>query len=330
MKIWMPVVQAGTGSDVFTKRLAAGLRSKGISVDITWLPHYLEVVPHLLRFVRAPDNADIIHVNSWNGFAFVGKAKHLVVTVHHCVHDPTYSPYRTLLQSAYHSMLIRRYEQLSFHAAAAVTAVSHFTAGRVSDAFTGVHPLTIYNGIDTDLFAPEQRAGAKTGPFRMLFLGTPSRRKGFDLLEPLMEKLGDDFELYYSTGRHSRQLAQRRNIHCLGMLGRQALRDAYHECDVLLFPSRYEGFGYVICEAMACGKPVIASNCSSLPELVKDRETGLLCPVDDVEAFVQAARTLASDRDFAMKLGNAGRQRVLEHFTLEAMVDRYIELYKSL
>ncbi|MFN3594090.1 MAG: glycosyltransferase [Thiobacillaceae bacterium] len=71
--------------------------------------------------------------------------------------------------------------------------------------------------------------------------------------------------------------------------------EAYRQADALLFPSRIEGLPLTVIEAMACGLPVIAAKSASLPEVVAHGATGLLCPVDDVGAYVSAPRTLAGD-----------------------------------
>lgn len=60
----------------------------------------------------------------------------------------------------------------------------------------------------------------------------------------------------------------------------------YNFCDILLLPSCREGFGYAVAEAMACGKPVICTNSSSLPELVMEGKGGFLCEQDNIEDFV--------------------------------------------
>ena len=97
-----------------------------------------------------------------------------------------------------------------------------------------------------------------------------------------------------------------------------------------MFPSRFEGFGYVALEAMACGKPVVATNSTSIPEVVDNGTTGILCPTDDIESFVAACRKLAADRGLCGRMGEAGRKRAVEEFSEEVIVSQYIDLYRSL
>jgi glycosyltransferase involved in cell wall biosynthesis len=92
--------------------------------------------------------------------------------------------------------------------------------------------------------------------------------------------------------------------------------------DALLLPSRVEGFGYVLVEAMATAIPCIASGVSSIPEIVRDGETGILHPVGDSRALADAIGRVLSDPAAARAMGEAGRRRAEESFTLERMLDR--------
>lgn len=328
MRVWLPTIRAGTGADVYAKRLAAGLDQRGVEATITWLNHYYEIFPFLLKYRYGPENIDIIHTNSVYGFAFRQPDVKLIVTVHHHNYDARNNLYKSVLQRIYHAHVLYHYEARSFAVADRSIAVSKAASGHISKAFSGVRPLVIHNGIDTDFFSPGPASG-KSDKFKLLFVGKPSRGKGFDLLQPIMEKLGGGFFLYYTGHSNSRIQSLAQNTKNIGRLEPHALLEMYRECDALLFPSRCEGFGYAVCEAMACGKPVIASDNSSLPELVRHNETGLLCKTDAVDDFVAAARFLSANPERARRMGEAGREFVLEKFTLAKMTDNYIRLYEE-
>ncbi len=329
MNVWLPTIRAGSGVDVFTERLASGLQKAGIKATITWFNQCFEFIPGVLKTISPPANTDIVHVNSWNGFAFERNKSKTLVTVHLCVHDPVLDKYKTRLQSAYHNLLVYQYESKSMEVADAMTGVSRYTADIVKQVFKVDSPVVIYNGIDTALFNVRQMV-ADNRKFSLLFIGNPTRRKGFDLLQPIMEKLGPDYVLNYTSGFRRKPRRQSDNMHDLGRLEGDAVVRAYQDCDALLFPSRAEGFGYSVCEAMACGKPVIVSDNSSMPELVKRNVTGFLCPTDDIDAFVHAIRTLAANPVMARQMGQSGREHVLQNFTLEKMIDNYIRLYQEM
>lgn len=87
--------------------------------------------------------------------------------------------------------------------------------------------------------------------------------------------------------------------------------------DICILPSLLEGLGVSVLEAMAAGKAVIASRVGGLPELVIDSVTGLLVPPRDIEGLAQAISTLAGDRSLIRAMGEKGRARLNEKFTME-------------
>jgi L-malate glycosyltransferase len=90
-----------------------------------------------------------------------------------------------------------------------------------------------------------------------------------------------------------------------------------------------EGISLTILEAMAGERPVVATAVGGTPEIVEDGETGLLRPARDAAALADAIHQLAADLPRATRLGVAGRARVLAHFTLDQMVERYAQVYES-
>ena len=101
----------------------------------------------------------------------------------------------------------------------------------------------------------------------------------------------------------------------LGRVSDEELRDLYRGATVYLDPTRYEGFGYGVLEAMACGAPVVASRVTSIPEVVGD--AGLLCAPGSVEAFADAVRGLLDDAELRARLRERGLERA-RRFTWEA------------
>jgi glycosyltransferase involved in cell wall biosynthesis len=92
--------------------------------------------------------------------------------------------------------------------------------------------------------------------------------------------------------------------------------------DVLLLPSYWEGFGIVLIEAMAAGKPAITTATSSMPEIVADGETGFLIQPGDTEGLASRAVQLLQDSALRQRLGRAAQQRVGTMFTLDGMISR--------
>jgi glycosyltransferase involved in cell wall biosynthesis len=100
--------------------------------------------------------------------------------------------------------------------------------------------------------------------------------------------------------------------------------------DALWLASGYEGLPNVIMEAMAAAVPVVATDIPGNRDLVIHGETGFLVPVGDRAEIARKTQRLLDDVDLALRLGAAGKARVLSQFGLEAMVDQYASLYREL
>ena len=100
--------------------------------------------------------------------------------------------------------------------------------------------------------------------------------------------------LYYTSGLRTKIPKDFKlpNMIPLGKLTEDELVDEYNKCDALLFPTRLEGFGYCIAEAMSCGKPVIATSSSSIPEIFQDKINGYLIELDNYNMIIKSARRL--------------------------------------
>jgi glycosyltransferase involved in cell wall biosynthesis len=115
----------------------------------------------------------------------------------------------------------------------------------------------------------------------------------------------------------------------LGMLPHAELVERYSAAAVVACPSRREGFGVVCAEAMAHGRPVVASAVGGLRDLVVDGETGLLVEPGDVSALRAALERLLGDRELRERMGHAARERVRERFSWTRVTDETIALYEE-
>ena len=105
-------------------------------------------------------------------------------------------------------------------------------------------------------------------------------------------------------------------VHFPGYVARDELPYWYSAADAFVYPSRYEGFGIPPLEAMACGTPVVASNASSLPEVIGD--AGVLVDPGDEEALAAAISTVLTDRGEAQRLKQLGLARARRFSWFEA------------
>jgi glycosyltransferase involved in cell wall biosynthesis len=113
----------------------------------------------------------------------------------------------------------------------------------------------------------------------------------------------------------------------LGGLGAEALRDWYAASDIVILTTHSEGLGRVLLEAQAMRKPVVAYDAGGVRQAVADGETGHLVPVGDVETLTERIRQLLGDADVRDQMGNAGRLRIVNQFSLDAFAERHERLY---
>ncbi|MEJ2238363.1 MAG: glycosyltransferase, partial [Gemmatimonadales bacterium] len=102
------------------------------------------------------------------------------------------------------------------------------------------------------------------------------------------------------------------------------------EAQIFLLISNWEGFPRSILEGMRAGLPVIASRVGGIAEAVVDGHTGFVVPRHDVESLRDRVRTLIMDPEQRRRMGAAGRARYEEHFTLDRLVARTVEMYETL
>ena len=152
-----------------------------------------------------------------------------------------------------------------------------------------------------------------------------------DLIEALRELpgvhavfAGEDLE---QGGAYRRQLEREAGDRVRFLGYRDDVPAIIEALDVLVLPSWIEGLPLVVLEAMAHSKPVVATDVGGTAEAVVDGETGLLVPPRDPPALAAAIRRLLDDPEAARRMGEAGRRRVEERFSAEAMSRRVLEIY---
>ena len=117
------------------------------------------------------------------------------------------------------------------------------------------------------------------------------------------------------------------HVHFLGW--REDIWNILPVFDVFVLPSRNEGMGRVVVEAMAAGKPVVASRVGGIPDLIEHGVNGYLFPSEDSGALAKAINKLISDKDLAKRMGDAG-QKKSQQFSVASMVAKLDQLYRGL
>jgi glycosyltransferase involved in cell wall biosynthesis len=121
-------------------------------------------------------------------------------------------------------------------------------------------------------------------------------------------------------------------VHFAGEVPHEELAALYHACDIFVLPSvtRAEAFGYVQLEAMACRKPVVSTRLpSGVPWVNRHGESGLTVPPGDADALRRTLAELAGNAVLRARLGQGGRHRVEQEFTLEIMRRRAEAVYRE-
>lgn len=114
-----------------------------------------------------------------------------------------------------------------------------------------------------------------------------------------------------------------------GFITHDKVPGALQEFDVYVALSRRDSFGVAILEACSCGVPVVVSNADGPAEIVNDRETGFVVPIDDAPAAAARIVELVLDPELRERLGRAGRQRVLDEYTWEHSVQTMLDAYRQ-
>jgi len=164
--------------------------------------------------------------------------------------------------------------------------------------------------------------GEEATPPEVLYAGRLSAEKG---ILDLLAAADDGMKLTIAGDGPLRE----RVPGALGFVPHDELGPLYDRAAVVAVPSRREGFGVACAEAMAHGRPVVASAVGGLLDLVVDEETGLLVPPGDVGALREALRRLLADEELRARLGANARRRAEETLSWERVTDRTLAAYEE-
>jgi glycosyltransferase involved in cell wall biosynthesis len=164
-----------------------------------------------------------------------------------------------------------------------------------------------------------ERVGAEAEPAEVLYAGRLSPEKG--VLELLDAARGLNLVVAGDGPLRDRVPFAR------GFVPHDELQQLYARAAVVACPSRREGFGVACLEAMAHGRPVVATHVGGLLDLVVDGETGIVVPPRDPAALRSALERLLADPDLRRRLGAAGRDRARTHFSWEKVTDATLAAY---
>jgi len=318
---------SGNGACVVHNQLAASLPDYHVCNYSPWRT----LVPVSLPWITAGRQADLIHTELNYACFFKRPNVPLIATAHGYSLDLFLAPYSSFLQRLHYRTDLRWFVERSLVTADRVTAVSQYLADKLQQHMQSPADIqVIYNGIDETRFKPQCSISRKKQPFRILFCGKLTKKKGADMIVPLAKMLGSDFEIHYAGGGelNARDIGAGKVV-ALREISYNKMHELYHSVDALFVPSVREGFGLSIAEAMASGLPVVANNCSAIPELVKNGEGGFLCEIGQIQQYVEAFKKLMDAPQLCRSMGEFNRVQVEEKFTLSRMASQYQDLFES-
>ena len=206
------------------------------------------------------------------------------------------------------------------------------------DGFERLRPSTrveyFHPCVATSLFRDPLQNPAR----RILFIGRPFYLKGVDLLLRAFNDIAEEFpEFTLRIVGHLPERDEYRHlfegkprIEWYGSVMPDKALELAADCHVLVLPSRSEGMPRVLMEAMASGRPIIASSVGGIPHYIRHGETGVLFEREDVEGLKKALRDVLSDDDYATRLGRNGRRYILEELSDRRHVEAMTRMLRSL
>lgn len=315
-----------------------------------------------LIMVNSAAAATVVHSHTW----YAGMAGHLTGLLYGIPHVLTAHSLEPLrpwkaeqLGGGYR--VSSWVERTAIEAADAVIAVSSGMRDDVLHTYPALDPNRVHvvrNGIDTDVWYPAAppdhdsvlaELGVDLTRPIVAFVGRITRQKGVAHLVAAAHRFSPEVQLVLCAGAPDTpeiaaevssavaELARVRTgvFWVREMLPINKIREILSAATVFVCPSVYEPLGIVNLEAMACSTPVVASDVGGIPEVVADRQTGLLVHYDATDPrffemrLADAVNALVAEPGTARKYGDAGRQRCIAEFSWAHIAEQTLEIYRK-
>jgi len=314
------------------------------SLALPRLPYPL--MPLMEVAVLKEKNLDIIHAHNFYHYpADMSKFYALVKRVPFVFSSYFYIDSRTALKWRIYRRTLGAFTMQ----ADCLIAITDFEKNLILKEYPKIKRIEVINpGIDHSEFENYNVAdfllkyNLPQDKFKILFAGRICTGKGVDLLIQSAPEIIKQFPdlIFLMAGsdftnelddlkKMARKLGVEKYFYWLGNLSRSDLISAYFTSDLFVLPSRYEAFGIVLAEAMRAGLPIVATNYSAIPEVVKNKETGLLFELNNFKDLTEKICILINNDALREKMSCAGREES-KKYDWGKMVVQVEEIYKSL
>ena len=325
-------VGTATGIGVYQRDLAQALRTENVDVrplSAQWLNPWRfdrRVLwdQVLLPLAVARSGANLLHATAGT-MPFI-RTLPTVVTVHDLAWHRVQAHTRAYARRYFGKLQARAYEH-----AAAVVCDSTFSANEYHELIDAAATIdVVHPGVDARFAHIARRPDPI--PFALV-VGTVEARKNLVVLVEALPSLptlriiavGPPTPYADAVRARAAELNVANRLELRGYVDREELDELYARATCALIPSRYEGFGYALVEAMCAGVPAIAARSSSLVEVAAD-DIPLIAP-DDVTGWVEAVQTLLADRDAAEQRADALRDRTVRRFSWATAASQMHAIY---
>ena len=293
-----------------TPSIISAAKRRGVPVVLT-LHDYKPICPTYLRLQGGHVCSECVSGRFWN------------VIRHRCA-DGSLGKSALLFAEAQVQRLLQNYEKVDLFVAPSAFMSDSVTQHRIAKERVRI----IYNGIDCRTISTTEEDHGYA-----LYLGRLAPEKGIETLLAAHAEIAGQVPLVVAgTGPLEQRLrALYPEARYVGHLGGARLENTIRKASLIVVPSEwYENCPMSVLEAMAYGKPVVASEIGGIPELVVHEATGLLFPPGDRNAIQGCLVQLMADADLRQSYGQAARQRALEHFSLELHNSKLLHVYQTL
>lgn len=320
--------QAGTGSEIITRQLAANLAKSGIETVVSPYSQLFELCTPLLTALklRPPPGTSLIHANAATAKGFSRYGIPTVLTAHGAFERAEFDAFKRKHQRVFHSRIVRPGIMQAVGNATSITAVSQWVSKVYQQEYSARQVEVIHNWIDPDIFFPVNKPRAK----KLLFVGRATWQKGSQLLPELSRLLGNNFELTCTLADDQWDGKIPSNIHLIGPVTRHDMPELYRSHDALLVPSIAEGFCLAAAEAMACGLPVFGFRGHGLDDVLGPFTDICSAEMLDLPGLANSVHGVFDDSKTYDEISVRSSEYVRSHFTAEAALEKYIGLYGSI